>query len=139
MKRFGMRWSGLFAGIAVFAAACSSSDPIEPGRSVAANLTIRVTDPPPSNNGFESPRDIVNVGASVSDDRGKRFDGGSVDWSLKLVDGQPAADSIGAITSTGPRTARIIFRKDGLVGINASLAGSDGAMVSKTLYIVSGR
>lgn len=139
MKRFGMKGSAFLMCVAVIAAACASSDSMEPDRSVVADLTISVTDPPPSNNGFESPRDTVNVAASVSGDRGNRFDGGNVDWSLKLVNGQPAGDSIGAITSTGPRTAKIVFRTDRLVGIKASLAGSDGAMVSTTVYMVSQR
>lgn len=136
MKPFYMLCSAICVAFSVFVTACSGSDSIEPDKFAEAKLNIVVTDPRPSNNGFESPRDTTNVGASVSGDRGNRFDGGKVTWSLRLFNGQPAGDSIGAITSTGPRTARIIFRAEGLVGIEASLDGNDGLTVSRTIYIV---
>lgn len=135
MKPFNMLCTAICVGFGVFATACSSSDLIEPDRSAIAKLTISLSQNNPS---FEYVvlGDTISVEASVFDVGGNRVDRGSVSWSLKLANGQPAGDSIGSVSVTGPRTARILVRTEGYFRINASITRGDGAMVSQTALIL---
>lgn len=135
MKPFSMLCSAICVAIGVFAAGCSGSDSIEPDRSAIARLTVSLSQNNPSLE-YVVLGDTVSAEASVFDVGGNRVDRGSVSWSLGLSNGQPAGDSIGSVSVTGPRTARILVRTEGYFRINASITGGDRAMASETVLIL---
>ncbi len=138
MKGFRSLVAVMCVGIAVSAAACSSADSTQPDSSDVTTVTVMVV-PTPVGNGFDfGPSDTVNVAAAVLDGRGYRINR-NVDWSLQLANGQQAGDSIGSLSSTGPQTARVVFRRPALVAVVGSVAGSDGATKSGTLYLTWSR
>jgi hypothetical protein len=133
-----MNPSRIFAGIAiiVLAAACTDRDATTPD-SRATTVSVAITDPPVPENGFTLPRDTVNVAATVLDERGASAQVRNVDWTLELSDGRSPGDSVASISPTGLMTARIVFRREVLVRVVASVALRDGTRATGGVFLQS--
>jgi hypothetical protein len=94
-----------------------------------------VTDPPVQGNGFSIPSDTIHVLAFVRDERGSLIDQRKIEWRLELPDGKPPGDSIATISATGPRIARVTFRRAAFVGVVASVERNDGTTKSGVVYV----
>lgn len=124
----------MFLVAALISTACTDSPAGLRDRSVA-EVTVHVTSPPTSMNGFAWNSDTVDVAVEVRDGQRVVIRDLPAAWRLEMADGTPVPDSIAYVRSVGTQAATIIFRRESLVGVVATVVSSDGTLRSGRLYM----
>lgn len=125
------------AGIVALTGACSGAGLTDPADSAdVGSVSVSLATIPYALNGFEGPADSVALVAYIRDTRNNAINNRPVTWELLLTNGTQAGDTIASIVSTGPRTATMVFHRDVVVGVVASVRRTDGTSRSDTLYMV---